>query len=345
MQINLKPTPSNIIIRMPNWIGDSIMASAIIKDIRTKYPNSKITLLCQGAIHQLFLHNPFVDEVLQFKKPNGWIHRIHHFELIDILQKGQYDLGILLPNSFSSAWWFYRGKVKNRLGYTGHNRSWLLNYHIPFPKNIEHQHLIQTYKCLIEPLGINLSNNKPELFLSEKEIFDAKELLNNEGIDWNAPIIGINPGAAYGSAKCWPPERFTALCQKLLSKHQLSIVFFGDSQTSNLVRDICQSLPKNVINLAGKTTLRQLMALIAQCNAFLTNDSGPMHIASALQVPLVAIFGSTSEVKTGPYHNETVIHKKVECSPCFKRTCPIDFKCMKNIEIEEVYHELLKLIS
>ena len=123
------------------------------------------------------------------------------------------------------------------------------------------------------------------------------------------------------------------------------MVYFGDPAGAPLVHDICKNLPEGVINLAGKTSLRELMALINSCSIFLTNDSGPMHIAAALHVPLLALFGSTSEIKTGPYGTNSLIHKHVECSPCYKRTCPIDFRCMKSIEVEEVYQELQKLIS
>ena len=112
-----------------------------------------------------------------------------------------------------------------------------------------------------------------------------------------------------------------------------------------MINDICKDFPQRVVNLAGKTSLREFIALIQSCNALLTNDSGPMHIAAALKVPLLALFGSTSDVKTGPYHHGKVIHKHVECSPCYKRVCPIDFRCMKRIEVDEVYRELRALLN
>jgi heptosyltransferase-2 len=118
------------------------------------------------------------------------------------------------------------------------------------------------------------------------------------------------------------------------------VFYFGDMQGAPVVNEICENMPPRVLNLAGKTSLRELMALIDRCSVFLTNDSGPMHIASALGVPLLALFGSTSPVKTGPYNGGEVVNKRVMCSPCYRRTCPIDFRCMTSISAEEVYQKL-----
>ena len=158
--------------------------------------------------------------------------------------------------------------------------------------------------------------------------------------------MGINPGATYGSAKCWLPERFREVAERLLKDLDVYLVFFGDLATSSLVKEICQGLPSRVVNLAGVTSLRQLTSLISLCDVLLTNDSGPMHIADALGTPIVALFGSTSEVVTGPYRSSgVVIHKHVDCSPCYQRTCPIDFRCMKRIEADEVYGAIQKVLA
>lgn len=331
---------------MPNWLGDLVMATPVLEDLHCFWPNAKITAMCQTNVSPLLLDNPNIDEVFSYKKPSGWVHRAQHLQLIDQLKHGNYDLGILLTNSFSSAWWFWRGCVKNRIGYAGNLRSLLLNKAVPFPSNKEKQHLVITYKMLLDPLGIPLSTTSPKLYLNAQEIESAIEMLNKRGIDIKKHlVIGINPGAAYGSAKCWPPERFKKLALKLLERPEARILFFGDPAGAPVVNDICKGMPDQVVNLAGKTTLRELMALIHCCSIFLTNDSGPMHIAAALGTKLLALFGSTNEVKTGPYPAGKVIHKHVECSPCYKRVCPIDFRCMKRIEVDEVYGELQKLIE
>lgn len=333
--------PKNILIRMPNWLGDLVMATPIIQDLRNHWPEARITAMCQSHGGALLEHDPHLNEIYSFKKPSGWIHRAQHMDLIDTLRRGEYDLGILLTNSFSSAWWFWRGHVANRIGFKGNFRSLLLNKALPFPAHKEKQHLVMTYKALLEPLGIPISSTAPTLYVSDEEKKHALARLESDGYRPGEHIlVGINPGAAYGSAKCWLPDRFHLLTQRLLEDPRIVIAYFGDHSGAPLVNEICKGFEDRVINFAGRTNIRELMALIQACAVMLTNDSGPMHIADALKTPLVALFGSTSDVKTGPYRGGVVIHKHVECSPCYKRVCPIDFRCMKQIEVEEVYQAI-----
>lgn len=341
----LKEPPRQIIVRIPNWLGDVVMATPVLQDLRTHWKDAEITVMCQTNVAPLIKYDPNIDEVFSFTRPNGLLHRIHRHDIVDPLQFGKYDLGILLTNSFSSAWWFWRGRVKNRIGFSANLRSWLLTKPIPYPKNIEKQHLVKTYKALLKPLGIADSDTSPCLYVTKEEQLAAEQLLINLGIGPDNVLVGINPGAAFGSAKCWLPERFKEVTKRLLENPKVRVVYFGDPAGVSLVNDICVNMPKSVINLAGKTSLRELISLIQKCQVFLTNDSGPMHIAAALKTPLVALFGSTSDVKTGPYEFGKVIHKHVECSPCYKRVCPIDFRCMKRIEADEVYEAIKKQIK
>jgi len=339
-------SPKNIIVRMPNWLGDLVMATPILADVRKQWPDAHITAMCQGNVGALLEHDSNIDELYRFKKPSGWIHQDQHSLIVDSIRHGNYDLGILLTNSFSSAWWFWRGNVQQRVGFKGNFRNFLLTQAVPFPEQKETQHLVLTYKALLEPLGIPLSQTDPYLMITPEEMQAAHALLAKLGVvPGKQIIVGMNPGAAYGSAKCWLPERFQEVTQSLLQNPQVVVVYFGDPAGASLVHEICKNLPDRVINLAAKTTLRELLALINCCSIFLTNDSGPMHIAAALKIPLLALFGSTSDVKTGPYGGGTVIHKHVECSPCYKRVCPIDFRCMKQIGVQEVYENLKNMID
>lgn len=341
----MRQNPKNIIVRMPNWLGDLVMATPILKDLRNHWPEAKITALCQGALTSIVQNDPHIDEVMTFKRPKKWFNKEESHAILDPLNKGEYDLGILLTNSFSSAWWFWRANIPNRVGFATHCRSLLLNHPIPFPENKDKQHLVKTYKMLLSPLGIPLSDTSPALYLTEQEKANARIQLAQLGIAPNQIIVGINPGAAYGSAKCWLPDRFRLVTQKLIENPRVVVVFFGDKSGAPLVDEICQGFSQRVINLAGKTSLRELMAYIQACHIFLTNDSGPMHMASALDVPLLALFGSTSDVATSPYKGGKVIHKHVPCSPCYRRECPIDFRCMKQIGVDEVYNELSVLLE
>ncbi len=339
-------SPKRIVIRMPNWLGDLVMATPILTDLRHHWPEAKISVQCQGILGTVIQEDPHIDEVLNFKRPTSWFNRKSHDSILSPLKQSDFDLGILLTNSFSSALWFWRGKVKNRIGYAAHCRSWFLDYSISFPEKRKSQHLVITYKMLLEPLGIPVSSTPPRLYLTPDEKGWARDKLAGLGVQPGNLLIGINPGAAYGSAKCWLPDRFKQLTYQLLEKPNVKILYFGDKGGAPLVDEICAGFPTDrVINLAGKTSLRELLALIETCSLFLTNDSGPMHAASALGIPLIALFGSTSDTATGPYNGGHVIHKHVPCSPCYRRECPIDFRCMTRIEVKEVYEEIQRLVN
>lgn len=340
-------TTSNVIVRMPNWLGDLVMATPVLHDLRAHFPNARITAMCLAGQSALLENNPYIDTLLRFQRPSGWIHRFHHAHVFDELRKNAYDVGILLPNSFTSAWWFWRGHVKRRIGYIDHGRRLLLNDPVSYPEDRKTLHQVTLYKRLLAPLGIPVSDTKPELFVNSEAQKAVKALLRDRGVQSQDTLIGINPGAAYGTAKCWPPERFKALTQQLLVETDYPIVYFGDHASAPVVNDICSSCGASdrLINLAGKTSLSELVAAIQACSVLLTNDSGPMHIAAALGTPPLALFGSTSDVATSPYKFGRVIHKHVECSPCYKRVCPIDFRCMTRIEVDEVFRELQMLIE
>lgn len=335
----------NIIVRMPNWIGDLVMATPVLADLRKMYPDAKITAMCRAPVCDLIKEDPEIDELFCFSKTSGFPRRSDKKNVIERLRANKYDLGILLTHSFSSCWWFWQGKVRNRLGYDCNGRRFLLTKSAPLPENIEEQHLVRTYKMLLQPLGIPISDSSPTLYLSESEVSEARLLLKQHGVTEKSDLIGINPGATYGSAKCWLPSRFREVSEKLLLDPNIFIVYFGDQSTAALVKEICQGLGSRVINLAGLTSMRELACLISLCSILLTNDSGPMHIADALGTPILALFGSTNEIVTGPYRTGKVIHKHVECSPCYQRTCPIDFRCMKKIESEEVHQEILRILD
>ncbi len=341
----LKESPKNILLRMPNWLGDLVMATPVIKDLRHAFPDAAITAMCQANVAPMLERDPHITEIFTFSRPSGWLRRAENRDLIGSLSAGKYDLGVLLTNSLSSAYWMWRGQVKNRLGYTGHFRSWLLDKALPFPEARETQHLVMTYKQLLAPLQIPLSDTNPYLEVGEDEEAAVWERLNGLGIEKEHIIVGINPGAAYGSAKCWLPDRYREVAERLIAMPNVRVVFFGDRAGAEPVHSICVGLPETVVNLAAKTSLRELVTLIKCCGVFVTNDSGPMHIAAAVGTPLLALFGSTNDVSTGPYNLGKVIHKHVECSPCYKRECPIDFRCMTRIGVDEVHGELMGLIE
>jgi heptosyltransferase-2 len=337
----------SIIIQMPNWLGDLVMATPVLEDVRAAFPEAEITAMCQTNVAPLLEKDPAIDELFRFERSKGLVHRISERSIVAHIKRGNYDLGILLTNSFSSAWRFWQGKVKQTIGYRNEGRGILLTDPLDFPEKRKEEHLVVTYKELLKPLGIKVSETRPRLFVSEEEIRKGWEMIKRFDIPSDAKLIGVNPGAAYGSAKCWLPDRFRAVAQNLVEADPSHVIlFFGDRSHKGLIDEISLGLPHRVINLAGKTSLRELLALIKICSVFLTNDSGPMHIADSLDVPLVALFGSTSPVVTGPYkQRENIVQKQVPCSPCFKRVCPIDFPCMKKIGVEEVTRAVISQLE
>lgn len=322
------------------------MAMPLLSSLRQAYPSSKITAMALRSQASLLYKHPDIDEVFQFDRINIFTRSSKKRNIIKKIIYGQYDLGIILPNSFSAAWLFWQGKVKRRIGYKGNLRSWLLTDSIRQSLQQSNHHMVISYQLLLSSLPVPFTFTAPSIYLESVEIKYARNCFRTYGIPEGAPILGINMGAAYGNAKCWPKEKFHLLAKKLIEDHPLlHIIFFGDHAIRTIVKEICTTLPKRAINFAGLTTLRELAAMISLCNGFITNDSGPMHIADAVSTSVVAIFGSTCRYRTGPYSGGTIIHKETACSPCFSRTCPIDFRCMEKISVEEVYNACIGLIQ
>lgn len=325
----------NIIVRMPNWIGDFVMSTAMLADLRDAFPQAEITAMCLRGLTPLLEKDPHINEIFSFTRKRGFVHRDKTRSIVEKLKRGKYDLGLLCTHSLSSAWWFYQGNVERRIGYAKDFRSPLLTDALPLAKREHQAHLVDQYKGLLAPLNISLSETPPKLYLDDLEIDLARKRLETFAVKPEEILIGMNPGAAYGEAKCWPIERFVEAAETLSKRCR--ILFFGD-------KEMGWDLPPNVINLSGMTSLREFMALLKLCKVFVTNDSGPMHMADSLGTQVIGIFGSTDPEVTGPFSQGHVMKKDVDCAPCFEKTCPIDFRCMKSISVSEVVQKVEALL-
>lgn len=337
----------SIVIRCPNWIGDAVMATPIFAHVKRLFPNARITAVADQSIAQLLEDIPGIDEWMAFSR-TGEHKSNEHRRILKELAARHFDLGILLTRSFSSAWMFWKAGVRWRVGFSDHFRRLLLNIPLPLPKG--HQHDVYTYLELLRPFGpINDANSKLTLALKPIESERIQSALKAHGWRAEQKLIVLNPGAAYGSAKCWPKEYFHEVAVRLSQEPNLFCVFIGDTKTAPLVEDILSlrshTLPDTVISLAGKTSLRDLMALLALADCVVTNDSGPMHIAAAFRRPIVALFGSTDPIRTGPWNAGKVLYAHVACSPCFLRTCPKNFQCMRSIQPHDVISAVFKLLG
>jgi heptosyltransferase-2 len=253
------------------------------------------------------------------------------------LKERNFDLAVILPRSFRSAFHIYLAQIPIRIGYRNEGRSLFLTHGIRRTQEILHVHRVHYYQKLLEPLGKIESPPSPQVYLREEDRRWANQVLMDLGISEGKPVIGMNPGATYGLAKCWYPDRFGELGKKLAEKWQASILLFGKEEERPLVHEIQRHLGVKGIDLSGKTSLLQLAALLERCALLVTNDTGTMHVAAAVGIPVVALFGSTPPPITGPWGDGHVVVKKdVACSPCWERVCPTDHRCMELITVDDV---------
>lgn len=321
-----------VLLRFPNWIGDAVMASVIVEELRASYPDLEMEIVAKPHIGALFEAHPQVGKIHPLSKAAA-----------PLIERGDIDATILLTNSFSSAWQAYTQKWPQIIGYRKELRQFMLSKSLPFPKDYQKMHLVDVYRNLLSLLDIKSKGSAPSLFLSEEEKANKEEKLFRLGINPKKPCIVISPGAAYGLAKCWLPERFRDLILKAYKQFPgADIALIGDASMHTLNENLITKAPR-VLNLAGKTSIRELMLLLSHARVLVTNDSGPMHIASALGKPVLALFGSTSSERTGPYQKGVVLQSKISCSPCYLRTCPIDFRCMKALEVDKVFDLMKKM--
>jgi heptosyltransferase-2 len=253
------------------------------------------------------------------------------------LRACSFDLAILLPNSLDSAVITWLARIPRRLGYATDGRGLLLTDKVPISARMLTGHQSGYYLAMLDYCGIAGGQGHQLLTTTIAEDTKVNELLEVEGMHVNSTLIGINPGAAYGTAKRWYPERFAIVADHLALRWGARVVITGGADEMKIAEDIAGKMTTPCLNLAGKTGVRELMAVIKRCNFFVTNDSGPMHIAAAFGVPLVAIFGSTDNTTTFPLSQQAVlVRKQVDCAPCMKRECPTDHRCMQEVTADDV---------
>lgn len=327
-----------ILIRSANWVGDTIMTTPAVRAIRRCFPDAEISILAKPWVAPVFFNSPDIDQILIYDIANRHGGCWGKYRLSKELRQKKFDLAILFQNAFEAALLAFGAGIPNRVGYTTDGRSLLLTHRVRRMPSYKQHHQIDYYLGILDGVGLVHDGRHPMLFISEEERLGVQELLRPYGIKKNDSIIGINPGAAYGTAKRWMSDRYAALCDKLSKSHNVKLVIFGGPGEEALGEQIAGALAGRCIDFCGKTSLREAMALIERCRLFITNDSGLMHVAAALNRPLVAIFGSTDHVTTGPYGLKSrIVRTPMKCSPCLKPDCPEDHLCMKKITVDMVY--------
>ena len=306
------------------------MSVPALSAIRERFPRAHIAILAKPWVADLYRRESFADEVILYNSDSRW-------KMARDLRAHRFDCAILLQNAFEAALIAWVARIPNRIGYNRDGRSVLLTQAIPVPKRGEiPRHERFYYLELLRRAGIIDK-------LPESPAIHLTPLPYGHGSD---RTIGVSPGAAYGTAKQWLPERFAEAAGKLATARGASIALFGSKSERALCDQVAALLiGHNVTNHAGQTTLAEFIDLAGRCELFLTNDSGAMHIASALGVPTVAIFGATDDVATGPTGTHArVVRQPVECSPCLLRECPIDHRCMTRVSADRVVQEALTVL-
>ncbi|MBI5212277.1 MAG: lipopolysaccharide heptosyltransferase II [Nitrospirae bacterium] len=330
----------NILIRGVNWIGDAVMTMPAIRALKKAYPESKVNLLVRPSVAPIFEKDPNIDGVMLYGDEFSGI--FGKIKLAGKLRKGRFSKAFLFQNAFDAALISVLAGIRERIGYNRDGRKFLLTKPLPFNSDDRKLHHIDYYLNLLKASGIPADYSDPWIYLSIDERLSARTALSR----LKRPILGINPGAAYGSAKRWLPERFAEVAEWFIKETGGSSVIFGSRKEEHIAYEIDKRIPENKLLLAGETSLRELISLISECDVFLTNDSGPMHIAYAVGTPLIAIFGSTDPGLTGPAGNNNIaIKADLACSPCFERECKNrDTRCMYAVTSEDVYFGIKEML-
>ncbi|MGB5218933.1 MAG: lipopolysaccharide heptosyltransferase II [Smithella sp.] len=333
---------NKILIRGANWIGDAIMTLPAVASIRATYPQAHIAILAKPLVADIYKIFSDLDEIIIYE--NKFDHPMGVFALALILRDKKFDAAILLQNAIEAAIIALAARIPVRAGYDSDARGLLLSHSVRRTKEIRKVHQVDYYLEMVKTLGCVPVNR--EMHLEDRiNPPDVQEILGKFLPDTQKTVIGIAPGATYGPAKKWFPDRFAAVADRLSEKYSAQVILMGGKADAETARDVQRLAGTKFINLCGKTSVREAVSLISQCKLFISNDSGLMHVAGALNVPTVAIFGSTNPVTTSPAGRRSmIVRQDVPCSPCLKKECPSDFRCMKLISIEDVLQAVSKLL-
>ena len=329
--------PRRLLVRLPNWLGDAVMALPALVSLRRAQPETHLSLVGQASVTPVFEEQTGVDaqQIITTDRTNE----------LQQLRAGEFDAVVLLTNSFRTAWTAARSRVPHRWGYAAGVRRPLLTRAVARPREEVHQ--AEYYLRLLDGLGFRADRATPRIEVRPVTAARADRVLAAHGVSPAERLVGFAPGAAYGHAKRWPPDRVAAVIARVTAEQRVRCVLVGSAADREAGRAIESSLPPDtpVVDLIGRTDLRLLMGVLRRCAAFVSNDSGAMHLAAALGIPVTALFGPTKARVTAPLGDHDILRHDVFCSPCMLRECPIDHRCMKRISVDEVYGAVARRID
>jgi heptosyltransferase-2 len=332
-----------ILIRATNWIGDAVMSMPALEAVRENFPASHIAVLARPWVVPLYESHPAADEVIPYGRHSGY--RKNFFEFLGAIRTVRslhFDMAVLFQNAFEAALIAYIAGIKIRVGYDTDGRGFLLSHSVVREPEVLKAHQVEYYLTLLRALSWDAPSKDPTLRAGPESVTRARSLLSAKGIEDHQLVVGLSPGAAYGPAKRWPVERFAAIGDRAIREWGAKVIVIGTEK--DLGETLVSAAAPGVVNFCGTTMLGDALALIKRCRVFVCNDSGLMHVAAALQVPTVAIFGSTDSVATGPRgKNSMIVKQDMECSPCLKPECSVGYRCLLAVQPDEVWRAMEKL--
>lgn len=339
-----KESVRRIVVRGPNWLGDAVMCEPALGLVRTLFPEADVTLLVKPGIADLLAHHPAVNRTLVYDDRGRHAGLAGKWTLAGVLRRHRFDLAILFQNAFEAALLSFLAGIPRRFGYATDGRGLLLTDPVSPQGRKGGKHQVEYYWDMLKPLGGQGAPPAPRLFVTPEEADAMKTRLGDAGIAPGDVLIGVNPGSTYGQAKRWLPERYAEVVNRLVKDTQarvrgrVAVAILGAKGEERLGKSIAGQIKARTVVCSGQTTVRELLALVKRCQLFLTNDTGPMHVAAAFNVPLVAVFGPTDWQATSPYRVEAqLVRQPVACAPCLLRECPIDHRCMTAVTVDQVY--------
>jgi heptosyltransferase II len=336
----------SILVFAPSWIGDAVMSLGAVRLLRKERPEARLVVLARPSLTDLYEGVSEVDATLRYD-PRGADRGVAGLRAAAIrVRSERFDACLLLPNAFRAAAFARLAGIPERWGYATESRGFLLTRRVPPAPRPFGRHQSYYYLELMSGLGFRVSTPDVGLKVGEGTRRRARLLLEREGWDGKTPLVGVHPGASGSRAKIWSASRFGDVAGKLAGTMGARAVILGGVSESALALEAEAALGGAPLRLQGKTSLGELIGVLSHLSLFLSNDSGPMHLAAALGVPTLAVFGPTDPNETGPLGPRAkFVREPVECSPCLYRDCPIDHRCMERIGVARVYEEAMGLVG
>jgi heptosyltransferase-2 len=322
------------------------MTTPAVRAIRKRFPNTHISLLAKPWVEPVFKNSEHIDRLLIYDDKGRHKGLFGKFRLARDLEKYHFDAAILLQNAFEAAFIAFLAGIPLRIGYNTDVRQLLLTHAVSCTNEIKKKHQTDYYLNIIRGIGMEEDNRELYLKLNQEDQVRAEKILLEQHLSLDDKLIGINPGATYGPAKQWSYDRYAGLADRIQAFTKNRVIIFGGPDDKTLGQKISRKMQHQPVDLSGKTSLGEAMALIERCDLFITNDSGLMHVAAALNVPLIAVFGSTNSITTGPLgQNSRIVQVPLECSPCLRPECPKGhLDCMDQISVEMVFNVVKEML-